>query len=260
MISLIIENIQTTEAWREKGIHKIGQVVLTERALEEGTIFKEEDLFERMVDPETLNSNAILCKDFVIGKKAHYSISANQQLTAEDIGISAQELENEEVKKLDKAKPDPLLGICGHSKMTKIPLVKTLFVVKTVRPLEEGYIVKACDLKLERADTDFDTSEAIRDIRLVVGRKIKYSTIKDQALISNDFQQGGDEAVKAVVALRDINAQEEFKEKDVDLKSFNSGEYPINALLDKSFVVSNKATQNIKTGQIIRIVDVSKGK
>ncbi|MCW5822133.1 MAG: flagella basal body P-ring formation protein FlgA [Cyanobacteria bacterium TGS_CYA1] len=255
--AFVIDSYQSTEAWRQKGIHKIGQVVVTEKPIAEGATFKEEDLFEIMVDPDSLNANAILCKDFVVGKIAHYSLEADRHLTCEDIGIKTEELESLELKKFDNMKPHPFLGICSHDISSKIPMAKSSNVVKTTREIEEGAVIKLEDLKLEPADTGYDTTDAIRDIRSVVGHQIRYSTLKNQTLVRFDFKLDASEPVRAVVALRDLKPQEQIQDKDIELRDFSSDEYPMHALLDKRFAAGNKALRKIKRDQVIRSVDVS---
>ncbi len=257
LIAFVIENIQENDAWREKGLYKIGQVVFAERYIEDGEVIKEEDLFEQMVDPETIRANSILCKDFLVGKTARYSLSANSLITCDDMGMSQQELEKEELKKLDKAKIDPLIGICPHDKSTKIPMVKTLFVVKTTKAIDEGAILKVADLKIEKADTGADTTEALRDIRNAVGHQLRNGASADHTLVHDDLRLDGAQPITAYVAVRDLKAAEVISEKDIQTKELNSDQYRVNELLDKSFIVGKKATQTIKRDQVIRCVDVS---
>lgn len=254
-VAFVIDNIQENEAWREKGFHKIGQVVYCERDINDGEVIKEEDLFEKMVEPESINANSILCKDFLVGKTTRYSISANSLITCDDIGMNQQELEKEEIKKLDRE--DPLIGICPHDKSTKIAMAKTLFVVKTAKPIAQGATITVADLKIEKADTGADTTDAIRDIRNAVGHQLRKGANKEQTLVRDDFKTDEEKPIIAFVAVRELKPADDISEKDIQAREFEPDHILVNALLDKSFIVGNKATQTIKRDQIIRSVDVT---
>ncbi len=253
-VASVIDNIQENEAWREKGFHKIGQVVYCERDIDDGEVIKEEDLFEKMVDPASINANSILCKDFLVGHTARYSISANSLITCDDIGMNQQELEKEEIKKLDSE--DPLIGICPHDKSTKITMAKTLFVVKTKKAVEKGATLKVADLKIEKADTGSDTADAIRDIRNAVGHQLKYGANEDQTLVRDDLVLDGAGHIVAFVAARELGKGEIILDSDIEIKELDPKQSRVNELLDKSFIVGSKTTQTIKRNQVIRSVDV----
>jgi len=248
-LALVLENVQENDAWREKGLYKIGQVVVTERNIKAESIIKPDDIFERTIDPDSIRASNCLCKDFVIGKKASFALSADTQITCDDIGVSQSELEAEELKKKE---------MCPHDKATKISQPKNLFVVKATKALAAADILKLTDLKIEKAETGFDTTTAIRDIRTTVGHQLRYDVKPNQTLVKEDLTIAVDAPPTVFVTVRDLSSSDVISDKDIKAKILDPEEYPLNAIFEKSFIVGTKPIQAISRDQIIRNIDITK--
>jgi flagella basal body P-ring formation protein FlgA len=239
-------------ALNEAGI-KISQEVNTDRAIANGQVITEQDVYEVEIPANEARAEAFLCKADVIGKRTVGAMEPDQPLTIQDLGLSREVVLNNEIERLKKHNSKSN-GFCSHSVDTKVREPEK-FVYKATSDIPEGERIKAGDIKTLPA-AENDTKNCIGDIRLVANHMAKYGIESGQLLHPHNFATVGKDEEDAFVATRDLKPGDVVKPEDIAKKHFEKNKCSANAILDENLIAGSNVVQPITRDQVFRVIDL----
>ncbi len=241
-------------ALSEAGI-KVSQEVNTDRPIANGQVITEQDVYETEIPADEARAETFLCKADVIGKRTVGAMEPDQPLTIQDLGLSREEILNNEIERLKKH-DSKSNGFCSHAVDTKVRMPEK-FIYKMTREIPEGERLKPADV-VAHPIYEKDVKNCVVDIRLIRNHVIKYGVNDMQKLHSFDLAvvgKDGDE--DAFVATRDLKPGDKVKPEDIAKKHFEKGKCSVTAILDESFIAGSTVLQPIAKDHVFRAIDLT---
>lgn len=245
-----LQNQQEHAEWVKSGVPKIGQIVISDRDMPEGSIIKESDIFERRILPsEKRYPNIVVCKDLAIGKKVKWGLGQGRIVQALDLEEKDEILEQQIASIRKTGNPR---AICSHEKPPESPERAYTGAVYATANIPEGESIPLNALEFKEVEPNEVNSDSAIDFGMIAGWPAEYGVRFGTQLCLNDADTSSlSKKVKAYLAAREISKDDKISAEAIKMVPMPCVDCPRSAILLEELILGRKAIRKIKQGSII---------